>query len=121
VTGNHAPRSCPVCGEQLHLTRLSCQGCGTELSGDFESCEFCALSSSDRELLKLFLGSRGNLKAMERQLGVSYPTVRSRMDSVLARLGVESREPQPESRLSLLQALARGEVDLQEAEARLGS
>jgi hypothetical protein len=121
VTANHAPRSCPVCGEQLHLTRLSCQGCGTELSGDFETCEFCALSTSDRQLLKLFLGSRGNLKALERQLGVSYPTVRSRMDSVLTRLGVESRETQPESRLSLLQALARGEVDLEEAEARIGS
>jgi len=121
VTANHAPRSCPVCGEQLHLTRLSCQGCGTELSGDFESCEFCALSASDRELLKLFLGSRGNLKAMERQLGVSYPTVRSRVDSVLVRLGVEAREPQPEpdSRLGLLQALARGEVDLAQAAARL--
>lgn len=120
MTGNHAPRSCPVCGEQLHLTRLSCQGCGTELSGDFESCEFCALSPSDRELLKLFLGSRGNLKAVERQLGVSYPTVRGRVDSVLARLGIESREPATESRLGLLQALARGEVDLEQARARLG-
>ncbi len=108
-----------MCGEQLHLTRLSCQGCGTELSGDFESCEFCSLSKSDRELLKLFLGSRGNLKAMERQLGVSYPTVRARVDSVLVRLGVDSREPQPESRLGVLQALARGEVDLDQAQARL--
>ncbi len=120
MTANHAPRSCPVCGELLHLTRLSCQGCGTELSGDFESCEFCALSAADRQLLKLFLGSRGNLKAMERQLGVSYPTVRARVDSVLVRLGVESREPQPESQLSVLQALARGEVDLEQAQVRLG-
>ncbi|HVB53050.1 MAG TPA: DUF2089 domain-containing protein [Candidatus Acidoferrales bacterium] len=119
MTANHAPRSCPVCGEQLHLTRLSCQGCGTELSGNFESCEFCALSPSDLELLKLFLGSRGNLKAMERQLGVSYPTVRARVDSVLVRLGVEAREPLPESRLGVLQALARGEVDLDQAQARL--
>lgn len=121
MTAHHAPRSCPVCGEQLHLTRLSCQGCGTELSGDFESCEFCALSAADRDLLKLFLGSRGNLKAMERQLGVSYPTVRARVDSVLVRLGVEAREPQLETdtRLGVLQALARGEVDLDQAQARL--
>ncbi|MGC1185202.1 MAG: DUF2089 domain-containing protein [Candidatus Dormiibacterota bacterium] len=119
MTANHAPRSCPVCGELLHLTRLSCQECGTELSGDFQSCEFCALSAADRQLLKLFLGSRGNLKAMERQLGVSYPTVRARMDSVLNRLGVEARYAQPESQLHVLQALARGEVDLEQAETRL--
>jgi hypothetical protein len=120
LTANHAPRSCPVCGEQLHLTRLACQGCGTELSGDFETCEFCALSSADRQLLKLFLGSRGNLKAMERQLGVSYPTVRARMDSVLGRLGVDAKEGQSESQLGVLQALARGDVDLEQAKARLG-
>jgi len=119
LKANHPPRSCPVCGEGLRLTRLSCPGCGTELSGDFASCEFCALSSADRDLLKLFLGSRGNLKAMERQLGLSYPTVRSRMDSVLVRLGVEARDPQPDSRLGVLQSLARGEVDLDQARARL--
>ncbi|HVC40152.1 MAG TPA: DUF2089 domain-containing protein [Candidatus Dormibacteraeota bacterium] len=119
MTVNHAPGDCPVCGEQLHLTRLSCQECGTELAGDFERCEFCALTPADRRLLKLFLGSRGNLKAMERQLGLSYPTVRTRVDSVLARLGVEAREAQPDSRLGVLQALARGEVDLEQASAQL--
>jgi hypothetical protein len=105
----------------LRLTRLSCQECGTELSGDFESCEFCALSTADRRLLKLFLGSRGNLKAMERQLQLSYPTVRARVDSVLSRLGVDPKESPQESRLNVLQALARGEVDLEQAEARISS
>ncbi|MGA2872226.1 MAG: DUF2089 domain-containing protein [Candidatus Dormibacteria bacterium] len=119
MAGHHAPGTCPVCGEHLQLTRLSCPDCGTELAGDFESCEFCALGGSDRELLKLFLGSRGNLKAMERQLGLSYPTVRSRFEQVLARLGLEPREPQPESPLEVLQALARGEVELEQAQAKL--
>ncbi|HEY6537475.1 MAG TPA: DUF2089 domain-containing protein [Candidatus Dormibacteraeota bacterium] len=121
MTSHHAPRSCPVCGDQLQLTRLACQECGTELSGAFETCEFCALPDSDRDLLKLFLASRGNLKAMERQLGLSYPTVRARMDSLLARLGVVDREPAADSQLEVLQALARGEVDLEQAEARLGA
>lgn len=117
---NHPPRNCPVCGEKLHLTRLSCQGCGTELSGDFESCEFCALGVEERDLLKTFLASRGNMKALERQLGVSYPTARARLDGVLARLGID---PGPvvsqQSPLEVLQALARGELDLGEASARL--
>ncbi|EQD80934.1 hypothetical protein B1A_00363, partial [mine drainage metagenome] len=53
---HRAPHSCPVCGEPLHVTRLSCHGCGTELSGDFETCEFCAMGREDRDLLKIFLG-----------------------------------------------------------------
>ena len=57
-----APRDCPVCGERLALTRLTCHGCGTELSGDFASCEFCALGGEDRETLRVFLQSRGNVR-----------------------------------------------------------
>ncbi len=114
-----APRTCPVCGDQLHLTRLSCAGCGTELSGDFETCEFCALGPADRRLLRLFLSSRGNLKAIERQLGVSYPTVRARLDQLLARLGLDPEGGPQESPLEVLQALARGELDLEQAQARL--
>ncbi|MHB1526296.1 MAG: DUF2089 family protein [Candidatus Dormibacteria bacterium] len=117
---HRAPHSCPVCGEPLHVTRLSCHGCGTELSGDFETCEFCAMGREDRDLLKIFLGSRGNMKELERQLGVSYPTARARLDSVLAKLGIEPRGGSAaDSPLELLQALARGEVALDEAAARL--
>ncbi len=114
------PRVCPVCGEILRVTRLSCRGCGTELSGDFEACEFCSLGREDRELLKIFLSSRGNMKALERQLGVSYPTARARLDAMLNRLGIDPAPvPSAESPLSLLQAVARGEVDIAEAAKRL--
>lgn len=78
------------------------------------------MGGEDRDLLKIFLGSRGNMKALERQLGVSYPTARARLDSVLAKLGIEpGGGPPQDSPLELLQALARGEVDLEEAAARL--
>lgn len=80
------------------------------------------MGSDDRELLKIFLGSRGNMKALERQLGVSYPTARARLDSVLAKLGIEpGGGSAQDSPLELLQALARGEVDVDEAAARLVS
>jgi len=107
-----APRDCPVCGDRLSLTRLSCQACGTELSGEFESCEFCALNAGDREVLRVFLGSRGNMKELERHLGVSYPTARARFDALLARLGLAAERPSTSPRVELLEQLAKGEIDV---------
>ena len=124
MSDRRPPHDCPVCGETLALTRLSCQACGTELSGDFQACEFCALSGEDRELLRVFLASRGNMKELQSFLKVSYPTARLRFDNLLARLGLDKGgAAQPASgsgdRVDILQALARGEIDLGEAERRL--
>lgn len=83
------PRDCPVCGHGLEVTRLGCGSCGTELSGVFEACSFCGLSDADRELLRVFLVSRGNLREVERHLGVSYPTARQRYADLLVKLGLE--------------------------------
>ena len=111
------PHDCPVCGDELALTRLSCSQCGTELSGAFEACEFCSLNAEDRELMRIFLASRGNMKELERHLGVSYPTARARYDALLGKLGIERPTVDPE--VELLESLARGEVDVDEALDRL--
>lgn len=84
----HAPAACPVCGDQLITTRKGCLQCGTEIAGEFAACEFCALNEADLDLLRVFLGSRGNLREVERHLQVSYPTARTRLDAVLAKLGL---------------------------------
>ncbi len=83
---HHAPANCPVCGDQLITIRKGCLSCGSELAGEFASCEFCALEASELEMLKVFLASRGNLRDVEKHLGVSYPTARARLDAVLAKL-----------------------------------
>src|SRR5215469_8473116 len=114
-----APRDCPVCGDRLALTRLSCQSCGTELSGEFESCEFCSLSHDDRQVLRVFLASRGNMKELERHLGVSYPTARARFDALLSRLGLAPERPAPPPKIDLLEQLAKGEIDVEQAMQRL--
>jgi hypothetical protein len=111
-----APRSCPVCGDTL--TRLSCPACDTEISGSFQSCEFCVLGPEDRDVLRVFLASRGNMKDLERHLGVSYPTARARFDGLLAKLGIERPAP-PSTRVELLEQVARGEIGIDEAMARL--
>ena len=115
----NAPRDCPVCGERLALTRLSCRSCGTEIAGDFEACEFCALGAEDREVLRVFLASRGNMKDLERHLGVSYPTARARFDALLARLGLEPPKAAAPNRVELMEQVARGEIDIDEALRRL--
>lgn len=118
ATAHHPPSRCPVCGERLLLTRLGCTECGTELAGAFEPCDYCALGDEDRRLLRVFLASRGNMKELERHLGVSYPTARARFDALLGRLGIESAKP-ADPRIEVLDALARGEIDVDEAGRRL--
>jgi hypothetical protein len=114
-----APRDCPVCGDRLSLTRLGCRSCGTELSGEFESCEFCSLGPDDRQVLRVFLSSRGNMKDLERHLGVSYPTARARFDALLSRLGLAPERPTGGPRVELLEQLARGEIDVDQAMQKL--
>jgi hypothetical protein len=104
-----------VCGQRLALTRLSCPDCETELSGVFEACEFCSLDADERSMLLVFLRSRGNMKELERHLGVSYPTARARFDKLLTTLGVEGSEGEAPDHLDVLESLARGEIDVSEA------
>ena len=114
------PLNCPVCSERLALTRLSCPSCATELSGAFVTCEFCGLTDEDREVLRVFLASRGNMKELERHLGVSYPTARARFDALLGKMGIErASATSPSSRLELMEQVARGEIDVDEALQRL--
>jgi hypothetical protein len=116
------PLNCPVCDERLALTRLSCPACDTELSGAFATCEFCVLSNEDREVLRVFLASRGNMKDLERHLGVSYPTARARFDALLSRIGIDRPSASPaQTRVELMEQVARGEIDIDEALKRLES
>jgi hypothetical protein len=116
---HRAPRQCPVCAERLRVTRLGCDACGTGISGDFEQCEFCALDAADRDVLRVFLASRGNIKELERHLGVSYPTARGRFDDLIRKLGLtgpaQPAAAAPDARLTTLQALAAGELDVEQA------
>ena len=109
-----------MCSSKLAVTRLTCPSCDTELSGAFASCEFCVLTDEDRDVLRVFLASRGNMKELERHLEVSYPTARARFDALLTKLGIE-RAPAPPStaRVELMEQVARGEIDIDEALKRL--
>ncbi len=80
--------TCPVCEGELTISRLHCRSCGTALEGEFGVGRFGRLSKEQMSLLESFLRSRGNLKEMERELGISYPTVRGRVDALVRALGL---------------------------------
>jgi hypothetical protein len=108
----------------MDVTRLHCSTCDTSLEGRFETCRFCQLSDEMRDFVEIFIKSRGNIKEVERALGVSYPTVRGRLDAVIKSLGysVESpaaEEDRGERRREILEMLSKGEIGAQEAANRL--
>src|SRR6478609_9458018 len=89
--------------------------------GVFQSCEFCALSPGETDMLRVFLGSRGNLREVERHLGVSYPTARLRFAALLNKLGLgEETAPEPVlTRDQILAEVASGAVTPAEAQELL--
>ena len=86
------PRSCPVCEHELVVTGLGCPDCGTGITGAFTTSPYDALSPAELEMLRVFLVSRGNMRDLERHLGVSYPTTRQRFADLLVRLGFEAAD-----------------------------
>jgi len=115
------PTQCPVTGEPLEVTRLECPNSGITIEGRFEPNEFALLPEESLEYLRLFVKTRGNLKELERILGVSYPTVRLRFETMLQVLGYEAYEPKAtqEDRDEILGLLEQGEITADEATKRL--
>jgi hypothetical protein len=124
--------TCPVCSNELAVTRLHCRSCGTTLEGDFSVGRFGRLNRDQLALLESFLRSRGNLRDMERELGISYPTVRSRVEALVRALGfgpradveeIDDAAPEPaaapRTRAEILEALARHELSAEDAAAAI--
>jgi hypothetical protein len=117
---------CPMCDAELMVTHLRCQRCGTGLEGSFQLNKFDRLSRDQLRFVDIFVKNRGVIRDVEKELGISYPTVRSRLDEVVQALGYdgggtppESEEPDeeesPERRRQVLDRLAAGEITADEA------
>jgi hypothetical protein len=115
------PTHCPVTGEPLEVTRLACPSSGVTIEGRFIPNEFALLPGEQLDFLRLFVKVRGNLKEVERILGLSYPTVRLRFEALLKALGYEALTEAADERAEVLARLERGEVSAEEAAARLRS
>jgi hypothetical protein len=107
---------CPVCDNQLLITELTCPSCGTTIRGKFELEEFFRLSPEQLSFLRIFIKARGNLSEVQKELGISYPTARSRLEAIVKTLGYEAEEIQQERQLNeVLESLEKGEISAQEA------
>jgi hypothetical protein len=111
------PSSCPSCGGDLVVTRLRCASCEAVVEGEFTPCPVCMLSGEDRELFELFMEARGNLKEVQRELGLSYPTVRSRFERMMSEY--DRRRARPYTRMEVLRLVGTGEMSVEEAEPLL--
>ena len=116
---------CPVCNSGLDVTRLHCPHCDTGIEGKFAVCKFCQLPADQKAFAEVFIKCRGNIKEVEKELGISYPTVRSRLETLIESLGYRS-QPVPkddpetkERRKEILEELNEGKISSEEAIALL--
>ncbi|MCB0014359.1 MAG: DUF2089 domain-containing protein [Anaerolineales bacterium] len=113
---------CPACGSDLVITQLSCTRCTTVVNGHFQATPFARLSADQLQFLETFVKSKGNVKEMERELGISYWAIRNQINDMIAELGFDT-EPldtsaDAQARHEILQRVETGEITIEEA-ARL--
>ena len=123
---------CPVCGDELAVTRLDCAACQTRIEGRFRLGRFQRLSPDQLAFLEVFVKNRGIIKDVEAELGISYPTVRARLDEALRAMGfpaggeedprVSPRQAQAQAReekRQILEELKQRRISAKDAERRL--
>ncbi len=112
---------CPTCGGELTITGLHCRSCHTRIESEYSTCRFCRLPQESLDFIEVFVKNRGNIREMERELEISYPTVRSRLNAVIKELGYEveaepaASDDMAEERRTILKRLNEGEISASEA------
>lgn len=108
--------TCPVCSSKLDVTELHCSDCHTTIKGRFKLDKFNYLSREQKYFIEIFLKNRGNIKEIEKDLGISYPTVKKNLDNVIEALGYEEPDGSEElSKEEILEKLSNGEITSEEA------
>lgn len=108
---------CPNCGDEMVITSYRCNSCYTEVSGEFEIDKFQRLDDEDKEFIELFLQKRGSIKDVGEEIGISYPTVRNRIDRIVGKLG--GTVDKKAGRIDILNMLDNGEITAEKAKTLL--
>jgi hypothetical protein len=109
---------CPVCHGSLEIREFGCTLCDVTIRGTFPFSGFFQLTPEQMEFVRVFLRTRGNIKEVEKELGISYPTVRSRLNDILKDLGMEP-DKSTLKREEILESLSKGEITAEDAVEKL--
>ena len=118
---NVLPTECPLCGGSITITRFSCSNCDASIEGRFTAGPFSQLNPQQMQFVETFVRCEGKITHMERELGLSYPTIRNRLHEIIRALGYQpgADEAPPgltdEQRQKILQDLDDGLIDAGEA------
>lgn len=117
---NNALTRCPVCQNELVITRLHCDVCETTLEGRFQGGPFGHLSKEQLDFIEIFVRCEGKLTRMESELQLSYPTIRNRLHEVIRAMGYEPGKDEPvelgeERRRRILEDLDKGKISAESA------
>ena len=111
-------QECPMCSGTLQVRELYCPRCRIRIQGNFEPphSRLLSLSRKELEFIELFVRLRGNIKEVEKALGVSYPTVRGMLDRVIKNLGYTvEKQLNPEKRMEIIEKVSKGELSAERA------
>jgi hypothetical protein len=109
-----ATNLCPYCSHAMTVSRMTCHSCRISVDSAFPTPRLANLPSEHQRFIEIFVLAGGNLKQIAEQAGVSYPTVRSRLDKVIESLRQQISETQ-EVRGTILDAVSEGKLAADEA------
>ena len=112
---------CPICREQLTVTKLHCRNCDTTVEGHFTLGRLYHLNPEQLQFVEIFVRCEGKINRVEQEIGMSYPAVRARLSEVIRTLGYEVGEAEkeplitPEARRSILEQVSKGLISAEDA------
>jgi hypothetical protein len=112
--------NCPYCSGDFLIKEVECQGCKTLIKSNFKVNRFHMFKPEDLYFIEIFLKNEGNIKLMEKDLGISYPTVKGRLKSIINTLGYKPKNSDLDDRVKILNSLSDGEINVKEAIKSLG-
>lgn len=119
---------CPICSDELSVTRLQCPTCGTAVEGTFSLGRMQRLNQPQLQFIEAFIRCRGSMKDVGAELSMSYPTVNNRLNDVLIAMGYGDRVKVPdeapvgvsaERKREILTELRNGKLTAADAERML--
>ncbi len=116
---NNRLKQCPVCNSTLEIKEYHCTKCDTTIRGNFEVGDLASLSATQQEFVKTFICNHGNIKEVEKALGISYPTVKNRLAEVTNVLCPSQNNESREFSTSILDEIERGEISVEDAIKKL--